>query len=277
MLPNNFNSWEHFQKIWMRTHNRNVREQFSDVGDENWNPDINTPRGSLRVACTMVDTDTVQQCLARWLFFHGDVRQWEQFNEPVYGVPVGIENETRKYKPQVRLFFKEDLDQVEEGYYPLTGEINFRLMDESTESITMFKLENIARQIKTEFGAKGGFRWHRGRYLLSYNDWAKGYKLQILCFSEAVGKEIIQKTLNIQNHTPDWANLTVSQNGSPSAAFPTIPELEIVLGKRIRKPRKRGSGYVRFLHATCKVWGLTKPVALYDRSYRLLNPLVEVR
>lgn len=277
MLPNDFNSWEHFQKIWMRTHNRNVREQFSDVGDENWDPDINTPRASLRLACTMVDTDTVQQCLARWLFFHGDVRQWEQFNEPVYGIPVGTWHESRKFKPQIRLFFREDLDQVEEGYHPLKGEINFRLMDESSEEISMFKLENIARQIKTEFGAKGGFRWHRGKYLLCYNDAPKGYKLHVLSYSEADGKEVIQKVLNLQNHTPNWSRLTVAQNASPRDAFPTVPNRETILGKSRRLPRRRPSGYVRFQHATCAIWGLTKPVALYDRTYRLLNPLVEVR
>lgn len=55
MLPNNFSEWEHLQSVLIRAQNKFVREEFKDLGGDDWIPDINTPRGSLRQACTHKD------------------------------------------------------------------------------------------------------------------------------------------------------------------------------------------------------------------------------
>jgi hypothetical protein len=270
-IPDNFDSWEHFQSTWKSSHNRKVREYFSDAGD-----DLSTPRSSAKLACIIEDNDTAFQAMARWLYFHGEVRKWEDLQTPIYGIPIGTYHETRKFKPQVRLYFREDLNDVDEGYRPLTGEITFRLMDETTETLTKNELTTLATKIKTNFvlSNNSGYRWHKGKTLLSYNDPEKGYKLQLFCFSKSDGKELIETVLDCQNHTPDWSKLTVNENESPASAYPTIPANQSILGKSVKQPRKRPSGYVRFQYATCAVWGLTKPVCLVDRIYRFLDPLV---
>jgi hypothetical protein len=273
-LPNDFSSWEHFQNVWRRIHNRNVAQYFRDVGPEDWDPDINTSRGSLRVASTIDDNDTAMQAIARWLFFHGDVRGWDAFTEPIYGVPVGYYHQTRKFRPQIGLFFREDARDVEEGYTALRSQICFRLINESSESITRAELERLGNRIKTEFGAANGYRWHRGKTLLSYYEPDKGYKFRIYSFTEGDGRQLIDKVLSIQGHNPDWKYLTINENAEPTQAFPTVPPTMNIIGKRLRAPRTRPSGYVRFQYAVCSIWGATKPVPLFDRSYRFLDPLV---
>ena len=98
---------------------------------------------------------------------------------PWVGMPKGSLDPTRKYKPQIFLYFKEDLDDVEEGYAPVEGKISFRLMNEDSESITRTKLTTIANKIKTEFGQGNGFTWKKGKEYYSYTDKEKGYQLQI--------------------------------------------------------------------------------------------------
>lgn len=275
-LPDNFDDWEHFQDTVRRIQRRNVLEFFSDVGDESWDPDITTTRGSLRVACMPSDNDTVMQMIARFLFYHITIRRGEEFTEPCYGIPIGTYHETRKFRPQVRLYFKEDLDEVETGYRPLDAQICFRLMNETESTLSKSELTTLANKIKTEFTTNNGYKFKKGKTLLSYNEPEKGYKIQLYAFSATEGKEVIGKVLDIQNHTPDWSKLTINENDMPSNAYPTIPPTKTILGKQRKQPRKRPVGFVRFQYATCAVWGLTKPVALVDRIYRFGDPLVRV-
>jgi hypothetical protein len=194
---------------------------------------------------------------------------------PIYGIPVGQAHETRKFKPQVCLQFKERADEVDPDYRPLTAEIKFRLMDETEDSITESKLKTIANKIKTEFGANGGFKWKKGKTLCAYNDPEKGYKLHIYAYSTSEGKEVINKVLDIQSHTPDWEKLTINENDQPSSAYPTIPRTKTIAGKTVRLPRRRPVGTVRFVRATCAVWGLTRPVPLIDLHGMLKNTLAD--
>ena len=47
-----------------------MREYFSDLGGESWEPEITSNRGALRVACTMNDADTATMMLMRLYLFY---------------------------------------------------------------------------------------------------------------------------------------------------------------------------------------------------------------
>lgn len=272
-VPDDFNSVKHFQDTLRRLHNKQVRDYFSDVGGDEWELDISTTRASLRAACTIDDNDTLTQCLYRYIFFHISVRRGEEFTEPVYGIPVGSFQQTRKFKPQIKLIFKEDREDVYPDYSPLTAEYTCRLMDVDSDTITQTKINQIALKIKQEFTSAGGYRFHKGKTLVTYYEPNKGYSLQVYAYSVAEGREIINKILNIQNHTPDWQNSTVNENQEPSQAYPTIPQTKTILGKSTRLPRKRPVGYVRFQYALLHLWGKDKAIPLCDRVYRFLDPI----
>ncbi|BAS54924.1 hypothetical protein NIES2135_58110 [Leptolyngbya boryana NIES-2135] len=270
-LPNNFSPAEHLQDTIRRTYNPEVREWFSDITTDD--PDINTPRASLRTACTHAEMDTMDMTLSRMLLFDMLIKQrWNQ------GIVSGDRDLNyrvlRRTRPQVTLYFLEDLEDVEPGYDPVSGEISFRLMTQTSTTFSNSEALALANKIKTEFGTGQGFVWRKGKELCSYTDWDKGYQLQLLVRSEAEARTLIGKVLDLQSHTPDWEFFNRIENGSPSEAFPTIPPRETILGKSRRLPRRRPIAEVRFQYATVKLAGLAKPVYLFDRSGRYDSALV---
>lgn len=265
---------EHLKSVYRKVYNRIVDEQFEDFDVDDLNLNINIPRQSLKRACKVKNDDSQIMINNRIQLFYLVLRTAQDLQAPIYGVPVGQAHESRKYKPQICLYFREDLEDVDPNYRPITAEIKFRLMDETEESITKAKLTTLANKIKSEFGLNNGYRWHKGRLLCVYTEPKRGYHLHIYAFSVLEAKEVISKVLDIQSHTPDWKFLKVSETNEESSAYPIIPPNETILGKVVRLPRRRPVGYVRFLRATCAIWGLTKPVALFDRTGLLYETLV---
>lgn len=258
---------ENLQGFIRKWFNREVREYFNDFGvDESWDPDLTTPRGKLAGACRHDDEDSYLITLLKaWFFEH--VKS-QTYRVPYYGVPVSGFQESRKFQPQIKLYFREDLEDVEPGYRPVEGEISFRLMNHSSETITPSVAQTFANRVKLALGAGGsGHIWRRGKDMATYNDWAKGYAMQLLVRSETEARELIGKVLDIQNDSPQWKRMNYSTNEEPMAAYPTIPEQDYIYGELRRLPRKRPIASCRFQYALLHVHGIASPIVLYDRSY----------
>lgn len=265
---------EDLQTIVRRWQNREIREYFSDFGvDDNWDPDLTTPRGQLAAVCRHEDNDTYMITMLKcWFFEH---IKSQTYRVPYYGVPVSSFQEARKFRPQIKLYFLEDLEDVEPGYAQVAGEITFRLMNHTSESITPTIAETFANRVRTAFGAGGsGHIWRKGKDMASYTDWGKGYQLQLLVRSDAEARELISKVLDIQNDTPSWSKMNYSVNEEPMAAYPTVPELDFIYGESRRLPRRRPVASCRFQYALLHVHGIQSPIVLYDRSYTYSTALV---
>lgn len=269
-LPENFNDWEHFSDVLRQVYNREVRKEFSDADDD----DISTPRNSLKQACLIKDNDNEAMISARMNFYYYTLRKAQDLQQPVYSIPIEDYDSVRKYRPQVLLFFKEDYADLEDGYQPITGRISFRLMDETSTSLTKAELTTIATRIKTQFGNNSqGYIWRRGKDMAVYTDKPNGYDFKLLVRNINDAKELVEKVLDIDNKIPDWQYLTYKENGEPSQAFPTLPPLQNILGTQIRMPRRRPIASVRFQYSVCQIHGRGKPVPLYDRILRFRNAL----
>lgn len=271
--PSNLNEFEHLQSTILRVHNQIVREEFSDITGNDL--DLAVPRSSLRWACLLKDNDTCDMMIQRFLLFYFTLRRAQDLQQPFYGIPLDDLHASRKFKPQITLYFKEDLNDLEDDTRPTWGEISFRLMNESSTTITKPELLALANKIKTVFGPANGYIWKKGRKLYSYTEKDKGYQLQLLCRDDSTAKQLINKVLDVQNHTPDWkflkSNIADDENGS----FPYNPGNHTILGKSYKKPRRRPMVDVRFQYATATIWGINKPIALYDRSFTFLDALVD--
>jgi hypothetical protein len=270
-LPDNFSPWEHLQDQIRLIHNREVADYFRDAADD----DISTARSSLKTACKMVDTDTAVMTLLRlWLFDFtaGRGRRLEPnvFSESTTQLNYKV---LRKNKPMITLYFKEDIEDVDPGYRRLEGEISFRLMNQTTTTISKSEAESYARKIKTAFGTGNGFVWKKGRTLCSYTDWDRGYQLQLLVRNETEGRRVVEQVLDIQSHTPDWAHFEVKENAEPGQAFPAVPPRETILGKSRKLPRRRPVADLRYQYSALRVSGVGKPLVLHDRSYRFRDAL----
>lgn len=271
-LPNNFSPSEHFQDVARRVLNPNVRDWFGEItADEDG---IASSRSSLRTACTHLDNDSLLLTVGRMLLFEATIRERQSARGT--GTTDRAPHVLRKSKPKLKLFFLEDIEDIEPGYSPVTGEISFRLMGESSAALTPGDAITYANRVKTQFANGGGLIWRKGKLMISYSDWEKGYQLQLLCRDKAEGRSLINKVLEIQGHTPDWSFMNVSENEEPSSAFPTVPDREVIFGQTRRLPRRRPIASVRFQYAVIEMHGLSNPVCLVDRSGTFPEPVVSM-
>lgn len=273
-LPEGFSEWEHLQSTLMRTHNRLVYNEFSDLGDDAWDPDITTPRSSLRTACTLKDNDTSSMALLRLYLFYTVVRGGRDNWPEIYGIPSTEFQEIITFLPQVRLWFSEDYSAVPDGQSPVRAWLSFRVMNETSQTYNESKARTLANKINSEFSVSGGYRWRKGSYLCSYVDHHKGYHTQVLAISEAEGKEVIRKMLSVNGDTLDEEKFSLSTKNKPSV---NNPGNHSVYGKSVRKYRYRPTAYVRFRYAELNLHGLPTPITLVDTTGRRRNPLVTAR
>jgi len=273
-LPQGFSEFEFLQDIIRKWQNRIVKEEFADLGGDNFDPDIRISRQALRHACTHKDTDTAEMMQMRNDLFYIIYRKAQDLQQPVYGIPTNAFQEQTKFKPQIMLYFQEALDDIEPGYAPLTGEISFRIMGEESTTLTRAEVERLAQRIKTLFGGSTPFVWRKGKEMFPYNDWSLGYRLQLRCRNEAEAKRVIEQVLDIQGHTPDWKKLGINKNAQEMEAYPTVPDYATILGERVRLPRQRPICEVVFQYAVLHIHGKAKPLCLVDRTGTFREPVL---
>lgn len=183
----------------------------------------------------------------------------------VYGVPCTSFQESHKFVPQILLYFVEDLEDVEENFQPLDGRISFRLVGETSESLTETKAKTYADRVKAQLGQDGGFEWRKGKTRISYSDKENGIHTWINCRDLAAGRDVLTKVLAISNLTLNEAHLNVRENQKPTEAYPTIPPEKRIYGEQRKLPRKMPVGDVRFQRAELHIWGRPTPIVLISR------------
>lgn len=187
----------------------------------------------------------------------------------------------RAYHPLIKLHFKQDTDFVAgtksesyKGRNRRRGEISFRLMNETTESISKGELTNIANKIKEVFGSNGGYVWSKGKELYCYADWNMGYQLQILARTKNQAADLVTKVLSLQGHSPQWKYFTRTENSVELEAYPETEQKKIILGEEVILPKLRPLSEVRFQYSVVTVHKLIPPITLYDRRGKKPKPLV---
>lgn len=265
-------SWEHLQNVLQQVHNRIVRDEFRDVDGDDDN--ISTSRSSLRSASLIRDSDSATTVLNRFFLFYVMLRKASDLHPALYTTPVDRFQQSVKFQPQVTLYFREDLEDVDEGFEPIDAALSFRIQNQTEDTISQADLRNIATRIRTEFGTGNGYRWRKGRISVIYTDVKKGYRMRIHSSSESDGKEVIGKILDLQGDSIDRSKITINQLDE---APPIIPPTKSILGRSRRMPRRRPVGWVRFQWAEAHIWGVPNPIQLIDRTGRRRNPLITAR
>jgi len=266
-LPENFSPWEHLQSLLRLYHNKIVREEFKDISSDD---DLSIPRGSLKLGCLLQDDDTVDMTILRfWLFFL-HTRKASDFQAPLYGIPVSDFDERQKYRPQVTLFFIQDDETVVQRRSLSRAEISVRLTSETPQTLTESDLRAIANRIKTEFATAGGYRWQKGRVLVTYKSPSEGLNLQIYAFNEAEAREVIRKVCDVAQKPFNEENIVIHES---KRNFPTNPGTQLIIGKQRQKPLERPQVRVRFRRATISVHGLPNPITLLARPWDAIEPV----
>ncbi|MHC5726350.1 MAG: hypothetical protein ACYTXY_19915, partial [Nostoc sp.] len=183
-LPEGFDPFAHLKEVYMPQHNAVVRLFFSDLGSD-WKPNIATARSSLRVACTInVDDNELMIAMRHRLLF--DILGWGQSNLIIYnGSKDDIAPPVHGH-PRIYFYFSQDVQSVVAGAKKLDAEYSFRLMKETSATITKAKLTILATLIKEFFViANVGLHFTKGKNIYSYLDLVNGYRLKIYANTEA--------------------------------------------------------------------------------------------
>lgn len=269
-LPEGFNEFEHLQDMIRREHNKAVQAYFKNKIDN----DISTPKAALKHACLIKDSDTATMTLLRQWLFEVNVGHMQAVQTPIYGTPIPQVQSTFKFNPQVKLFFKEShiTEAVKQGYSQTTGEITFRLMNKTSETITRTDAESLAREIKKEFTTPI-VTWAKSKYVCTYLDNEKGYQIRIHVQSKTEGERLIKKVLLIQNHTFDNTKFQFVENNK---VIPAVPGTHKVYGRTIKKERERPSTDIKFRYAQLLIWGQVNAVNLVSVGGRLKSVIERV-
>jgi hypothetical protein len=255
-LPSGFNEFEHLQDMIRREHNKAVRAYFKNQEDD----DISTPKAALKHACLLKDEDTATMTLMRQWLFEVTIGRMQSIQTPVYGVPVSVSQSTFKFVPQVKLYFKESQvsEQVRQGLPPIAGEITFRLINKTSETITRNDAEVLAREIKNEF-ATPIVIWEKGKYVCTYFDNDKGYQIRLHVKNKAEGERIIKKVLAVRSHTFEASKFQFVDNDK---IIDSTPGTHRVYGRTVKKFRERPTADVKFKYAQLLIWGQQNAVNL---------------
>ncbi len=267
-LPPNFSEWEHLQNQVRRLHNERVRNYFDDVADDD---DISTPRGSLRQASLLKDKDSAILTCVRMMFFEFTIGNARWLQAPLYGMPTGQFQEEFDvaYRPMVTLHFSQDINSVPNGLFPIRQSASFRLMNETSESISRGELNNLASIIRAKFW---NYRFNKGKIKVRYTEPKKGYRLAINALSISEGIDVIRDVLSIQGHTIDDDCLNV--NDKPRKNSDNTPGSTTILGKVRKKRRWRPTASVGFRYASVSIFGLNRDPVLVDRTGNFIEAII---
>ena len=276
-LPDNFQPFDHLQQVYIPQHNALVRQYFSDHAPD-WKPNIATARSSLRVACTMLDSDNQSMMsLRHHLLF--DLLGYGRKNLALYyGSRENMEPPVQGH-PKVIFYFSQDSQSVPSAQdYKADAEYSVRLMTLENTSINLHeKLIEIANEIKTQFvHNKQGIIHAKGNLCISYKDTKHGFPngSKILSNNETDGINLYQKICNVIDVPFDELKINVGNPKKPSTTG-TVTETQIIMGKTRKKRAYRRIVNIRFRYAYVLVPGEPQPVFLIDMTRRY-NPLIKI-
>lgn len=147
VLPQGFSPFEHLQDMVRLNHNKIVSEYFNDLGGADWEPEINSTRGQLRVACTMLDTDTATMILMRQYFFYETLGYGKSNLAVIHGSTENFDAPTTGH-PKITLYFSQDMESVPKGYTKVEAEVSFRLMNETAATFLEAEAKALGLKIK---------------------------------------------------------------------------------------------------------------------------------
>lgn len=260
-LPTNLSSAEQLQDVALKLTNKRVRNYFRDVGNDDWEPNLDTDRARLRVACTHQEKDSLLETICRLQLFNIELGASLEDLGHFYGIPTANYHESFDLKPQVKFIFQEKAELAKKKKRrPLVHEASFRLMGETTSSITQAKIDQLENRIRTQFPKTYLFK--AGRFTFSYYNNDTGFRTNIRAYSVAEARELLTKLNNVSGTEIDWSKFKKTewvQKNFEQQDFVTV------LGKRKKLPQRRSITECYLNKVELTLHGNLKDIYLYHR------------
>jgi hypothetical protein len=261
------NEIERFQDFCRKYINRKVKDHFSDLGDERWQPDFNVDRHFTRWVCTHQDKDPLTLTVGRLLVYFFKIQGL--LDEPLYTIPSTRLQQSVETIPQIIINFQETAQSARENRRvknPLGAEHYLRFDgDFSSEA----EVQRIARKVQQIF-ATPVFSFQKGVLKYTYQDKRKGILIIVATPNETQARNVIEKLLAVIDERPSWKKLTESRSNRDFTETETVR----INGKTYKKPRRRQLGTVYFISAELHVEGLPGNIRLIDLGGRYSSAIL---
>ncbi|MEG4861228.1 hypothetical protein QUB75_27040 [Microcoleus sp. K1-B6] len=173
---------------------------------------------------------------------------------------------SRKGFPIIKLYFFEDILDVEPGYRALKSELKITVMKPEWKNISNISkndIEQLAKSVKNIFY---GFVIKKGKLTCSYKNLEQGYDNWTYVRTRAEGTRLMTELVKVLGHTLDRRFLRFTETDDEAGAYPIIPETITAFGEQIKGKRQRPIAETKFTHATIYLPGLTEPLGLVDSA-----------
>jgi hypothetical protein len=267
-LPEKFSEWEHLQDQVRRYHNKEVNKFFKNTNSENFS----TPKEHLKHACLMKDEDTAEMTLLRKLLFEFDAGHAQSLHPVMIGMPLLDWVRETVYKPQIKLYFREIYSHEKHMVQALPqvrGEIGFRIMNRSAETISRADSVEYAREIKNKF-VTSNLIWKKGHYKCTYINLENGYDLRLYVLNKQEGIDMARAVLSILDKAYSDDNFQFIENFKE---FPANPGTHRIYGNTVKKWIRRPIADLKLTHAQLIIPGQIKPINLVSVGRRLKSSI----
>ncbi|MEH2014174.1 hypothetical protein [Nostoc sp.] len=245
------------------SYNAEVNAHFGDTSAD-------SGRNAAKNLCLITSTDSMQIALQRQSFFYYQVLKIQ--NKPIIiGQPKADFDADVKYHPQIFVRLWQDSTAVPVGKFPKSAQFSFRLLDETSETITKDKLNTYARKMYAAF-FETQFTFNKGKYISWYTVPEEGLHLRFYCIDEVecerVAKAVVSKLEKVWNEDafkiskPRRSNLVSSTN--------TIN----ILGRSKQRPQWRPNCTVRSTECWACIWASDEEIPLVSKVGGTYRPII---
>ncbi|MEH2000440.1 MAG: hypothetical protein V7L00_17120 [Nostoc sp.] len=168
------------------SYNSEVSAHFADTTDPK--------RNAVKDICLVQSNDSILIAQQRIRFFREEIQK-THLKPTIIGQPKIDFDADVKYHPQVSIEFRQTLTSIPRGKYPKDARISWRLMNETSESLTFAKMNDVAALVYQQFFSNR-FSFKKGKVIGWYLSPSDGLALQIYCLdaaeAERVAKYVVQ-------------------------------------------------------------------------------------
>ncbi|MBE9125598.1 MULTISPECIES: hypothetical protein [unclassified Coleofasciculus] len=211
-------------------------------------------------ASLILNKDSQLMAKAKQDFYYNQVLR-TPYQPEIWQAPDYTNISQIEYDPQIILLFRETKERYKAANrrQPLRVQCSLRLKESIVESLRTSnnRLETISNQIEIAFGKE---EYDKGRRKFTYKNDSLKHRFYFNFNSEAQARELLTKTLALQDQTPDFDHYW-SESSRP-AGYHTIRR-ETVYGEVMEYPALMPQATCKFYRATAHFFP-AKPILLVE-------------
>ncbi|OYE02946.1 hypothetical protein [Nostoc sp. 'Peltigera membranacea cyanobiont' 232] len=240
------------------SYNAEVNAHFGDTSAD-------SGRNAAKNICLITSQDSMQVATQRQSFFYYQVLKIQ--NKPIIiGQPKTTYDSEVTYHPEISIEFRQDFIATPRGKQPKDARISWRLMGETSQSLTFTKINNAATLVFQKFFQNNIFNFNKGKVIGWYNSPTDGLHLQLYCIDSTEAERVAKYVVQAIDKT--W-NDNLFKTTTPKRNNLVTPEQITILGKQQDAPVWRPNITVKAYKAYMTVWGTENKV--YELVGRLKN------